>query len=63
MTEAKPIPSDAIATDPQVEAQYNADVESWGDRVSAAGGRLCRFFAGVDMPGVDFCPEAKPATE
>lgn len=57
VTEAKPLPTDAIATDPQAEAQYNADVEGWGDRISAAGARLCRFFDEVDMPGVDFCPK------
>lgn len=55
VTEAKPVPSDAIATDPQAEAHYNADVEGWGDRVSSAGKRLCRFFERVKMPGV-VCP-------
>ena len=45
VTEAKPLPTDAIASDPVAEARYNAAVESWGDRIRAAGMRLCRFFA------------------
>lgn len=56
-TEAKPLPDDAIATDPVAEAHYNASVESWGDRLHSAGARLCRFFSRTDMPGVDFCPK------
>lgn len=58
MTEAKPLPTDAIATDPVAEAHYNAELESWGDRLHAAGARLCRFFERTDMPGLD-CPEAE----
>jgi len=54
-TEAKPDPSDAIATDPVAEANYNVDVESWGDRVRSAGVRLCRFFKDTGMPKVS-CP-------
>lgn len=57
MTEAKPVPGDEIATDPDAEAHFNASVESWGDRLLSGGGRLCRFFAKLNMPGVDFCPE------
>lgn len=53
MTEEKPLPGDEIATDPQAEAQYNADVESWGERLKAAGERLCRFFDDTGMPGLD----------
>jgi len=33
-----------VITDARAEAHYNAAVESWGDRVSAAGVRLCRWF-------------------
>lgn len=58
MTEAKPQPTDAIATDPLAEAHYNAAVESWGDRLWSAGGRLCRYFARAGMKGLD-CPAAK----
>jgi hypothetical protein len=43
VTEAKPVPSDDIATSQKAADQYSADVESWGDRISAAGGRLCRW--------------------
>lgn len=61
VTEAKPVPGDEIATDPVAEAHYNADVESWGDRLSAAGARLCRFFEAVKMPGLGGCPKPAPA--
>src|SRR6478735_9110239 len=44
VTEPKPVPSDEIATDPQAEANYNASVEGWGERLRSAGIRLCRFF-------------------
>ncbi len=57
-TEEKPIPDDAIATDPVAEAHYNASVESWGDRLGSAGARLCRFFLGMKMPGLMACPPA-----
>lgn len=60
-TEPKPIPDDAIATDPVAEAHYNASVESWGDRIGSAGARLCRFFLGMKMPGLKACP--KPAVD
>lgn len=44
VTEPKPVPTIEIVTSDAANARYNADVESWGDRVSAAGLRLCRFF-------------------
>ena len=56
MTETKPVPTDEIATDPVAEASYNASVESWGDRLRAAGVRLCRFFDDTGMKGLD-CPD------
>lgn len=43
VTEAKPIPTDDIATSQKAADLYSATVESWADRISAAGGRLCRF--------------------
>lgn len=58
VTESKPVPTDEIATDPQAEANYNVDVESWGDRLRSAGLRLCEFFeeTGMPMKGFD-CPD------
>lgn len=52
LQEPKPVPTDAIATDPVAEATYNADVESWGDRLSRAGGRVCRHAVanGLKLP-------------
>ncbi len=56
VTAPKPLPGDEIATDPVAEAKYNADVESWGEGLRAAGIRLCRFFDETGMPGVE-CPK------
>ncbi|NVD43494.1 hypothetical protein [Qipengyuania atrilutea] len=44
MTERKPVPPLEIVDDDDVAAQYDADVESWGERISAAGTRLCQWF-------------------
>lgn len=60
MTEAKPVPSAAIATDPEAAAKYDASVELWGERLRAAGIRLCRFFDETGMAGLD-CPPAEGA--
>ena len=56
---AKPKPTDAILTDAAAAERYNIDIESWGDRLSAAGGRLCRSLVrqGVALP-FD-CPAAR----
>lgn len=45
LQEAKPTPTVDILTDAKAEAAYNAEVEGWGDRLSAAGRRVCRWFA------------------
>lgn len=37
------MPGIEIVTDPAASAAYNAAVESWGDRVRAAGLRTCRW--------------------
>lgn len=55
MTEVKPLPDDAIASDPLAEAHYNAAVESWGERLFSAGARLCRFHQRQGLKGLD-CP-------
>jgi hypothetical protein len=54
--EGKPVPGVEIATDPVARAHYDAAVESWGDRVSAAAVRMCH--AMNDMGGKFAC--AKP---
>lgn len=43
VTEAKPVPGDEIATSQKAADDYSASVEGWGDRISAAGARLCRW--------------------
>lgn len=45
--EPKPQPTDDIATSQQAYDQYQASLEAWGDRLYAAGGRLCRWSAKV----------------
>jgi len=49
VTEAKPKPSPDILTDPAASDRYGASVESWGERVQAAGVRLCKFFVAQGM--------------
>lgn len=58
--EPKPQPTEEILTSAQASEDYNASVEAWGDRVSAAGGRICRWItdAGGKLPFK--CP-ARPA--
>lgn len=41
--EPKPVPTAEIATSQKAADDYSASVEGWGDRISAAGGRLCRW--------------------
>lgn len=53
LTETKPRPTAAIVTEPAAEAHYNASVESWGDRLFSAGGRVCRYLKSQGMPGLD----------
>lgn len=52
--EPKPVPTDAIVTDPKAADAYNADVESWGERGWKTVGRICRWAvangAVVDCP-------------
>ena len=55
--ERKPAPTADIVISSRASDRYNVEVEAWGERVSAAGGRLCRYFKRNGMP-VD-CPEAK----
>lgn len=59
VTEAKPAPSADIVTSAKAAEDYNAAIEGWGDRTSAAGGRLCRYYKALGMK--ISCPA--PATE
>jgi hypothetical protein len=56
--EPKPVPPIEIVTSAQAAARYNIEVETWGERVSRAGGRICRWT--VDNGGkLPFdCPKA-----
>jgi hypothetical protein len=42
-SEAKPVAPVEIVTSAQAAARYNIEVEAWGERVSRAGGRICRW--------------------
>lgn len=61
-TEAKPAPGDDIVTSAQAAADYDAAIESWGERVSRAGARLCRWAVAMGMKGVE-CPPADPSSK
>ena len=56
VTESKPLATEAILTDPVAEANHNASIEGWGDRLHSAGVRLCRFYKETGMTGVS-CPK------
>lgn len=47
--EPKPAPPAAILTDPAASDRFNAELEARGDRLYAAGVRLCRYFAATGM--------------
>jgi hypothetical protein len=49
VTEPKPIAPVDIVTSENAAENYDIELESWGDRVSAAGGRICRWV--VDNKG------------
>lgn len=53
ITEAKPVPPVTILTDPAASELHASRVEAWGDRLSSAGQRLCKFFARTGMDDLD----------
>lgn len=56
VTEAKPIPPLDILTDPAASDLHASRIEGWGDRISSAGLRLCRFFERTGMKDLN-CEE------
>lgn len=56
VTEAKPVPTEDIATSQQAYDLYQSDLEAWGDRISAAGARICRWSQSVYKVKVT-CPK------
>ena len=42
-TEPKPLPPMEIATDEAAAVAYDEAIESWGERVQAAGVRVCKW--------------------
>lgn len=56
--EPKPLPPPEIATDEDAALQYDLALEAWGERVSAAGRRVCRWLV---KNGAEYaCPETNP---
>jgi hypothetical protein len=53
--EPKPVPTDAIVTDPKAADRYNADVESWGERGWLTVARICRWAVANGASGLN-CP-------
>lgn len=47
--EAKPKPPVEILTDPAASDRYSAAIEGWGERLRAAGVRICRYERALGM--------------
>lgn len=47
LTEAKPEPSVEAVTDAKAKARDDAAIEAWGERVRAAGVRVCEWLVGA----------------
>jgi hypothetical protein len=56
IVEPKPVPTDAIATSQKAADDFSASIEGWGDRISAAGARICRWSVRVYKVKVG-CPK------
>jgi hypothetical protein len=59
VTEAKPLPTDDIATSQKAADDFSASIEAWGDRISAAGARICRYVERSHGKLPFRCPKAK----
>lgn len=55
--EPKPVPPADLVTSEEAAARYDAAVESWGERLNAAGGRLCRWVLANGGTLPFSCPE------
>lgn len=55
VTEKKPLPTPDIVTDAAANERYNAAVELWGDRVRAAGVRICKWAKDMGMKPKPVC--------
>ena len=49
LVEPKPRPGPDIVTSARAAAEYDVAVETWGERLSAAGGRVCRWLSANGM--------------
>lgn len=55
VVETKPIPTPEIVTDPEADALYSAQLELWGERLQAAGLRICQWYVDVKVLNADLC--------
>lgn len=62
VVESKPVPGDDIATSQTAADQFSASIEGWADRISAAGGRLCRWSVRTYKVKIG-CPTAPAAAK
>lgn len=60
-TTPKPVAGPEIVTSAQAAAEYDIAVEAWGETVSKAGGRICRWAVnnGAKLPFDCPVPEEK----
>jgi len=56
------VPGPEIVTSAQAAAAFDVALESWGDRVAAAGARICRWAVRNDAALPFSCPPS-PAGE
>ena len=59
VTQPKPRAPADIVTSAQAAAEYDIAIETWGDGLSAAGGRICRWAVGVGAALPFECPAAR----
>ncbi len=52
LQQSKPRPTPEILTSSKASAQYNADVEDWGDNLSATGHRVCIWLKSQGMKDI-----------
>lgn len=59
--EPKPVPGPEIVTSAQAAAEYDVEVEAWGERGWRQIARLCRYFKGHGMEIQ--CPDPAPSDD
>lgn len=60
---AKPVPPDDVLTSRIAGERHDNAVEAWGEAGWAAVARLCGFFDGMGMRGLDCRPRSPPQSD